>query len=623
VIAHPAVAKWFGDFFRARHFHVRDVAKLVVSLVFGAVMHIDRRITVNVSPVLLTPNSENYVGPVTVKSVVVFFVAAAAMFALLSAAVRFASRRNDWLFGKTQGPLKGRWLWVYTAVMGLCWSPWLLSNLPGGVFPDTYWVYDMIAGRIPLTNHQPILYTGLNALVFYVVQSIFRGSSEMSVLAMTVLQFTFMAACLAQFLCWLRRRGISPVVAHVVLAFFALFPMFSYYASSNWKDTWFSICIFMLSVFLVDVVRTKATNLLTSPGIVQYCLMSFAVAWFRNNGVYVVGVVTVVVLVVYRRTLFGAPARQRSVSAEAASGCESPRRRGATFVVWSMTLLVVTGVVQGPVFSRLGWSPDQALESQSIPIQQICSVIANGGAVTDAQHAVFDQVVKPAIVQVYFSPNGVDPVKQYLDPAARAYLAAHQVLFLKTWAGVVIHNPRQAADAYLLTTLGFWDPTRGTQDGYIMRGLAPGGKWYGLTSRDLILEYTGVPFGDAFAPRHYMSAALFGWIALCCLTVVVARRRGALIVPFVPMMALWATVMLTTPLAFSFRYVFALVPFVPLAIILMLASERWVPDLGGGAAPVEDSASTAAAVGDTADKPTEPPPADFASQSSEPEPRLG
>jgi len=559
----------------------RTIIKCIFSVLFGIVMMLDRQITVNIIPDLFTRYDENYIGPMTVESILMFVVSAAALFVLLTGAEKLAAPGPRWVLRENVRPLKKRWFWIFAAVMALCWLPWLLSNIPGGIFPDTYWVYDMIAGRIPLDNHQPILYTGLNALVFFITQNILPGTAQESVLTMTVLQLVFMALALSSFVCWLLKRGFSRIVAGVVLAYFAVFPLFSYYASSNWKDTWFSIFVFLFSVFMVDVVRTKAANLLTKEGVTQFFWLAFFVCWFRNNGIYIVAFTAIWLLIRYRRTLL-IPFFKRGESDGLNGGGQTAllakpgAGRAPAFLIAAVSLIVATGVAQGPVFDRIGFNRDQAIESYSIPIQQICSVIANGGAVTEEEHAVFDRIIKPKIIEVYFSPNGVDPVKQYMTDEAKAYLSDNQPEFFKTWASIVAKNPEQAAEAYLITTLGFWDPARGAPHGYMIQGLAPGGNWYGLTPRDLIYENTGFSFNALFAPRHYISAALFCWIALFCFVVLILRRKYALLVPFIPMLALWGTVLLTTPISFSLRYVFAFVPFMPLAVLLMLGAERFL-----------------------------------------------
>ena len=539
-------------------------------------MMLDRQVHINVTPNLLTPNAENYIGRVTVSSIVVLVVTFIVTFLLLTGAERIAATRSHAIVRQTPVKPTRRWFWIFASIMAICWLPWLLSYYPGGVFPDTYWVYDMIAGRIPLTNHQPVFYTGLNAVVFYVTQSVLHLPTEISVLTMTMLQYLFMAFSLAYFLQWLLKRGVSRVVVVIVLSYFSLFPLFFYYASSNWKDTWFSIVVFLFSVFLVDVVRARATNLCTRGGIAQFLWLAFAISWFRNNGVYIVAVTVIILLIVYRRVLLTPFFSFRKAGGAETSPKQPLARRLPAFLIAAAALIITTGVVQDSVFNRLGFNPDQALETYGIPIQQVCSVIANGGNVTPAEHAVFDRIVKPEIIDVYFSPNGVDTVKQYLDDQAKAYLSDNQGAFLKTWLGVVLRNPGLATKAYLLTTLGFWDPVRGTQDGYMMQGLAPGAKWYDLVQRDVIFDHTGISVGGVLAPRYYFSAALFCWIALFCLSVLIMRRKFLLLVPFVPMLALWGTVMFTTPLAFSLRYVFAFVPFVPLATALALDTERWM-----------------------------------------------
>jgi len=561
-----------------RHISFGSVAiKTVFSALFGLVMMTDRRIVVYVTrDKLLTPNADNYVGPVSVASIVTLVITFAVVFALLTGAERLASSGSKWVFRSQFEPPARRWFWIFAAILSFAWLPWLISNLPGGIFYDTYTVYHTINGNLPLNNQQPIFYTGFNALVFWIVRSVFHGSTEIAAFTMTMIQYSFMALSLAYFAFWLLKNQVSRVVTSIVLSYFALFPLFSYYASSNWKDTWFSLTIFLFAVKLVDVVRTQGKILCFGKDVLHYVSLAFMICWFRNNGIYVVVVTTICLLVMYRRVLVMSYFKRRE-SVDGTTRAHGFLKVKLPLFLMSATVLIVgTGVLQGPVFSSIGWNENQAVETYGIPIQQVCSVIANNGKISDEERAVFDKIISPEVAAVYFSPNGVDSVKANMGVPAREYLNTHQGDFLKVWISVVIKNPTQVINAYLLTTLGFWDPARGHNAGYIQQGLAPGGEQLGLTPHDLIYKITGHSFNQIYAPRYYISSALFCWLALFFAVVLVLRRKFALLLPFVPLMALWGTIMLTVPIAYSLRYVYAYVPFLALAVVIAFGSERWI-----------------------------------------------
>jgi len=562
----------------ARQIAIRSlIIKTVFSALFGVVMMMDRRIVVNISfDHLLTSNSDNYVGATSVSSILALVISATAVFALLTGAERLASSGWRWVFRSQVAPPSHRWFWIFTITLSLAWLPWWLSNLPGGVFYDTYAVYRIIDGTLPLSNQQPIFYTGINAVVFWVVRSVFHGSIEIAVFTMTMLTYSFMALSIAYFLYWLLKHGVSRVITSIVLSYFVLLPLFSYYASSNGKDTWFSIAVFLFAIKLVDVVRTQGESLRRGRGVLHYITLAFLICWFRNNGIYVVAVTTISLLIIYRHVLVMSYFHRRESGDRLKQSPWTLREKLPLFLAASVVLIFGTGLFQGPVFSSIGWNKDQSVETYGIPIQQICSIIANGGRLSDADRAVFDQIVAPKVISVYFSPLGVDEVKSNMGVQAKQFLSTHQGDFLRVWLSVVSNNPRQAFYAYLLTTLGFWDPVRGHNAGYMQHGLAPGGELLGLKWYDVIHKVTGHSFNAVYAPRYFISSALFCWLTLFMAVVLILRRKSVLLLPFAPLITLWGTILIATPIAFGLRYVYAFVPFLALAVILAFGSEMWL-----------------------------------------------
>ena len=543
------------------------IIKILFSLLFALMMALNQMIVTGDPEVeIFTGIDYNYLTQVTGFAVFAFVCSFIGMFVLLTLASKLATRlEKKAQLSSTQNTntvdisdkINSKLLLMFTIVIAVCWLPYLLSNIPGGVFFDNYMVYDIVHGRYPMTNQQPILYTLIHLFLFKIIVGLFGGTMQTVVLTMTLIQYIILAVGLSWFLCWMKKRNISKPIIIIVLAFFALFPLFPGYAISNWKDTLFSLFLFLFSIAVADLVLDGTRRLSDRNWIIRYLVLAFLVCFFRNNGIYIIVVCSAILLFVYRKEIF--------------------KKKNRTYTFTSILLIVITLIVQGPVYDSLGYSERNSIEMNGIPLQQVSFVILSGGDVSEDELAFIDNIVSSDIREVYFSPNGIDPMKRNIGESGQQFLTEHQGEFLRHWFNIVSRNPKQAIEAYLFATLGFWNIDKGSSHGYVQTAFSPGWEWHGLTSIDLIDEITGYSIYSRLLPKFYISAALFGWFFLFCFVLILVRKKYSMLIPFVPVLVLWATIMVSTPISYSLRYVFATVLFIPLALLLAFVLKSRTP----------------------------------------------
>jgi len=544
------------------------IIKALFSFLFACMMALDKMI-VHADPEIeiFTDITQNYVGPVSPVAVIVFICSFIGMFALLTFLQKILLRNADKTPGvtglvevdsaNTLARTDIKLLLLFTIVLGICWFPYLLANIPGGVFFDNFRIYNVLWGRSALTNHQPILYTLLHAFVFQIVLVWLDKSMQVFVMVMTLIQYTVFAVGLSWFLCWLKRRLAPKKVFFVVLIFFCFFPLIPGYAISNWKDTYFSLFLFLFTVTIADAALDGAKRLTEKGWLARFIVFGLLVCFFRNNGVFIIIFCAALLIFRFRKEIF--------------------KKIKVVFLVSTILLIAIPLVIQEPVFNSMGFNNDRSMEMTGIPLQQVSSIILSGGDVSEDELEFINEIVKPDTRDIYFSPNGVSPMKRYIGKSKIQFLQENHGEFLRVWLNVVSRNPKQALDAYLMTTLGFWNLNRGSSHGYVQTTLVPDYEHHGLTPRDLVHELTGFDLRGFLSPRFYFSAALFGWIALFCFVIVCLRKKYTLLLPFLPMLALWGTVLIATPLAYSLRYVFSLVLFLPLAFYLAFWAKSTAP----------------------------------------------
>lgn len=516
------------------------IAKAVFSFLFALTIMLGRLI---VFKGIFGNVHENYFMPFSFRHVVIFSVAFITSYLVVGLIELFVQESEK----KTsiQRKNKKRWIFfAFAAVLIICWLPYYLSYFPGGVYSDTYLSIGQAKGELALSNHHPILYTGLIKLFISIGTLLGRGM-QFSIGLFTLAQFTALALTLAYFLYWMYKHKVANVFLILCTAFFSLFPLFPFYAVSVWKDTPFSIALFLYILCILNIVVSDGTWLKSWWGIAKYCVCTMLVAFLRNNGLYIVFAVTVFILFAY---------------------WEKVLRALKWFTAFAALTLAGIFIVQGPIYDKLGLNTTKQVESYGCLLQHIAYVASVEGEINEEQIAFLDRIMPMEEMKRAYAPCIVDTIK-WSDSFDQDYLNEHKNEFLRVWASIALKNPGSAIKAHLLETLGFWDVTRGTEDAYIQTGLWFG-EYDGMHEVDYFAKFFGFSFANLVKPRYYWSAALFIWFALLCMTVAISQKKYRFVLVYLAPLTLWATIMLATPIAFSLRYAYIFVPFMPVAALV-------------------------------------------------------
>lgn len=479
-------------------------------------------------------------------------IAIAVIVTLLSAGLGLAEARTAEGTAAQMPRKRALLLWLLLSVLlFVAWLPYILTYAPGSVMSDS--LYSIAGDR---TNHHPIVFT-------LIVHSFARlgtasGDINRGILAYTVLQALVMALGLAGGVVWALRRGAPRAWGAVATVYFALLPVFPIYAMNVQKDPLFSLFVAALGVVLFRVADTDGQWLRSGRGIAAFLLVSTLVLFFRNNGVLVVLGSALAVALFY------------------------PRRNTAFFASVA-ALLVVTFLIQGPGYDALGVRRNTFVESIGILLQQVGYVASSGGEVTAEQQEFLSGMLPYDQWRQAYAPCLVDTLKW--NPAFNGqYLNANRPAFLRTWAELLRENPRAYMNAYGLATLGFWDVRTTNQYGFADTKVVPND--LGVAPTDLIEVLTGTSIkptldatrGDDGASGFLPSGTLI-WLVLLAGVLLATRGHTRYALALAPCFFLWTSVMIAAPVAFSLRYVFAIVICLPGILLLPFVTER----VGSGA----------------------------------------
>ncbi len=429
------------------------------------------------------------------------------------------------------------------------WFPYLPSYWPGGIYSDTVDSINMALGKAALDNHNPILYTLLWRLMFQVTGA-FSGAGEYGGLKLfTVVQVVFLAFTLAGFVFWCYKRGLNKSFTVLCLLLFGLVPLYPFYGISLWKDTVFSIVVFIFSVFLYHVFSEGGEDI-SWQQLLCYGLLSILVIFLRNNGIYIALFYAVMITI----TAIGQKWKKTAF------------KIGGTSVV----LIIIAAVVQGPVYDSCGYNVDRSRESLGIPLQQVAYIVATDGTLSEEDLEVINTIMPLENWKALYCPEVVDTIK--FDPSFdKEYLENNTGEFFKTYLHMVCQNPVKAIKAYLLATMGFWDVFESSSTAYICN-FHFGNVEYFMS--DYFDYYTHISFRNLVEPKNYISSAVWVWLMLGTIVICLAKRYYKGLIAIMPTMGLWLSIMAATPVAFSFRYVYALFLCVPLYLMICFRAFR-------------------------------------------------
>lgn len=440
------------------------------------------------------------------------------------------------------------------AIMSLVFVVSLLSVYPGYAGNDSMDIIRQATGQYQhtdsfrydgLSNHHPILYTLLVRAVF-AATSVFGASLQVSTFCFLLLQALLFAVGCAWALAWWNRHGAGRIYLVIALLLLALVPLYAVHAITFWKDGLFSVSVLVTSLLAFGLMLNSKHGALDYLCFALACMLT---ALLRNNGIFLDAALLIWVLIVVPET----------------------RKAVAACLVAVATCFAV---VQGPVYAQLQVESGHFSESVGIPIQQIGLTAIEGGL--DAQDEQFIAQILPLKNwkddYETFESNGIK-----FDPAFNdAFLESHKLKFIGVWAHVVATNPGTAFRAWWQVVGGFMTPgeyaaigTKGTVENAKTTDLLG----FGWNPRD---AFNKVQKKFPYVLGKGTIVWLGLWLSLLAIALR-SERRFAGSVPFIPYLALLATMLIASPSGWDYRYVFPfalMLPFLPFFIGEALRSHQ-------------------------------------------------
>lgn len=426
----------------------------------------------------------------------------------------------------------------------LGWIPYFLYQYPGIMTPDSVNQFEQVLGLLPYSNHHPLAHTMVIKL-FYHIGLIFTSNPVVAFSFYTFFQMCFMAFSVSYFIKTLQLFRVKPLISFLFTLFYALVPYHAVFSVTVWKDIMFAGGILLFNCTLLRFFKG------IRPGtVIMFILTGIMMCLFRSNGFYGFLFCIPFFLLFYRK-------------------------KAKIFFPAIAGILLTAILIKYPVMNSAHVIQPDLVESLSIPTQQIAAVICNDRELSPAQLQLIENVVDLTYIKDLYNPVYADNMKELVRAGNQSYLSAHKGEFFKLWIELGSAYPGDYLKAYIDQTYGYWYP-----DAFYLVAEAEGisATHLGVSHTPLIrgplvikAKEIAIKLGDMLPIYSLLwSMGVIFWIFIFCIGNVFIRKEKAKLICYLPSFALYLTVLIATPVATEFRYVYFMVFSLPFYLITSL-----------------------------------------------------
>lgn len=452
---------------------------------------------------------------------------------------KFEGKDNREISNKTE---RKYWI-IFTILTAIPFLLYLLTYAPGAVLGDSMLSIIQGLGEAKFNNHHPVVYSIF--VGFFMRIGRVLNNYNIGVMLYSVAQLLIMSGIIGYFLVWLKKHNVKMEYILLTYLFFVANTVFASYAIIMWKDPLFSGFVFLMTLYIFDIIEQNGEPLKKISGIIKFVILSLLIAFFRNNGIYIVIGMYLTLLIWSRKKLL-------------------------KFNIVNTITVIAILVIQGPVYTKLGIvSPTE--EALAIPMQQIARTVAYDGNITQEQEEFLNKILPIEKWKIRYEPCVVDSIKWDSNFDTK-FLADHKGEFLKVWAQMLPSNFKEYVKAYLMDTYGFWSIETKNRYGFVDTYIIINN--LGIKETDIIKNVTGKSMRKVFSTPDFLGSGTLLWITILSGIILIMNKKQKYLFVLLPCMISWLSIMVATPVAFSLRYVFMMAYALPLIIMLPFITKK-------------------------------------------------
>ena len=424
----------------------------------------------------------------------------------------------------------------------VCWIPYFLRFFPGTLSPDSISELSIIENNFSvLSDHHPLLHV-LFIAVPYIIGKKFFGSIAVGVAFYTITQMICMSAIFASVISFLYKRNVNNIFLILVLLFYSIMPMHGYYSIVMWKDIIFAGFMVLFTMECIKLYERYIDNSINFKNMKYFIVISVFCVFFRNNGIYMYMFVALISIKLMREY----------------------------WKVLTISFAIVFAIyygIKGPIFSVLDVEKSNSAEYVGIPLQQIGRMAFKNVDFTENEQEIINNLIPISVLGDAYNPKITDSIK-FNEEYNNEYFDQNKLDFFKLWLSLCSKHPIIALEAYSASTLGYWYP--GVEYWSTINGIDYNS--YGLSTTPHINEKIGrviskVDDKDIPILNIEWSIGLCFWIISIFAYIAIKKKRILGIYPYLPIIGVWLTMLVASPVFGEFRYVYNAFACLPLLML--------------------------------------------------------
>ncbi len=461
--------------------------------------------------------------------------------------------RLEKIFGKVTEPVKKNDFFIN-------WILLIALNMPVflGVFPG-FFVYDaqdelMEVITRSFSTHHPLLHVlflgGTIALVHKLT-----GSWNAGIATYVFIQMLVITAVFAYVITFMRKKGLSQKGKLLWILYYGVFPTIVMFTLCSCKDGLFSALLVLLTVLLIELTEDSEAFLSNKWKIATFICVATLMPCFRHNGFYAYLVFIPFALIYFRKQLksFLIP----------------------MFVIPVALYLIISSVLA----AALGCQGTHHQEKLTVPIMQMARVYTyDRDSMTQEEKDTLKEYIPEENLNLY-TARVSDLVKVSFNNDKYEQDSSS---FWKLWFSLLKKHPMTYMNAWMLTSYGYWYPAaninvyKGTtvftftydESSYFGYEVEqPGERTSFIPAIDELYRYISI---GSFHDDNLVLSLLFApglMIIIFMFTLLyrISQKNYKRVLPFVPVMLTWLTVLLGP--TYLPRYVLYLWTVLPLLMI--------------------------------------------------------
>ena len=235
-------------------------------------------------------------------------------------------------------------------------------------------------------------------------------------------------------------------------------------------------------------------------------------------------------------------------------------------VIVSVLLPIVISWLLGKCFMPTGVEK-LFQESVGIPLQQVSAVVAKGEELTEEQEEYLYRLLPKEEWKAY-APSCADTIK-WNDKFDREFLNETKLEFLQIWLQLMPKHMGTYVEAYIMNTYGIWGIETRNSEQYYVKYIYENelGLYQSSPLPSGIREFFYQFYCNRFT-YGYLSAGTAFWVLFMVTLFLIFKKNYRLVISFSPVWICFLTLMVSTPIAFAFRYVFYMAMLFPFLLII-------------------------------------------------------